>query len=89
MDLALLLVIGGFSWWMKQSGWPRPPLLIGFVLADPAERYLLISMNRFGLDWLLRPGVIVIGVVIVAMIASVVWQNARAKREKRREDVTV
>lgn len=89
MDLGLLVVIGIFSWWMKQAGWPRPPLLIGFVLADPAERYLLISMNRFGLDWLLRPGVLIIGAVIVIVIGSVMWQNAKSKREKQEKEVTV
>ena len=49
------------------GAWPRPPLLIGFVLALAAERYLWISWSRYGWEWLWRPGVLVIGVVTLAL----------------------
>jgi putative tricarboxylic transport membrane protein len=72
VDLAFVFGIGVMAWVMKQVGWPRPPLLIGFVLAAPAERYLSISINRFGADWLLRPGVLILAAVIVLTVYSVV-----------------
>lgn len=81
MDLVLLVVFGLFGWWMKQAGWPRPPLLIGFVLALPAERYLLISINRFGSEWLARPGVIILGVIIAVVLFSVLRQSKRKRVE--------
>lgn len=60
-DIIALLLIGLLSWVMKQLGWPRAPLIIGFVLSTATERYLFISMSRYGLDWLARPGVMILG----------------------------
>lgn len=68
LDVVIMFGIGAVAWVMKHAGWPRPPMLIGFVLAKPAEQYLLISTNRYGLDWLARPGVIVLTVVILGVV---------------------
>jgi putative tricarboxylic transport membrane protein len=75
-DLVAFAVIGLLGWAMKQNGWPRPPLLIGFVLAASAERYLWISTTRYGWEWLLRPGVLIIGAVIILLT----FAGARLKR---------
>ena len=48
---------------MKRVDWPRPPLLLGLVLGGLLERYMFISFQRYGTDWLSRP--IVIGVFLV------------------------
>ncbi|SDO56708.1 tripartite tricarboxylate transporter permease [Desulforhopalus singaporensis] len=64
-DLIALLVMGILGWIMKQFGWPRPAALIGYVLAANLETYLFISAQRFGWTWLWRPGVLVIGAIIV------------------------
>ena len=45
---------------MKQLKWPRPPLVLGFVLGDIIERYMFISVERYGLTWMLRPVVLVL-----------------------------
>ena len=51
------------------AGWPRPPLLLGFVLSLMLERYLFISLNTFGWSWLTRPGVLVLfGVIVVSSV---------------------
>jgi hypothetical protein len=52
-DLYSLLLFGLLGWIMKQLKWPRPPLVLGFVLGDLLERYLFISMQRYGTDWLI------------------------------------
>ena len=57
-DLYTLLVFGALGWIMKQLGWPRPPLILGFVLGDIFERYLFISVERYGIEWLFRPVVV-------------------------------
>src|SRR3546814_436271 len=44
-DIIILLVIGVVGWIMKQAGWPRAPMLIGFVLSLVTERYLHLSMS--------------------------------------------
>jgi putative tricarboxylic transport membrane protein len=66
-DLVAFGAIGMLGWLMKQNGWPRPPLLIGFVLAAGAERYFWISWTRYGWEWLLRPGVLIIGAVTIVL----------------------
>ena len=76
-DILAFLVIGILGWFMKQVGWPRPPLLIGFVLAISAERYLHISMSRYGFEWLTFPLVIGIGALITAAVVAAVVQGFR------------
>jgi TctA family transporter len=66
-DLLAFVAIGLLGWVMRHLEWPRPPLLIGFVLSMSAERYLWISSTRYGWDWLSRPGVIVIGLLTIAL----------------------
>ncbi|WP_281392400.1 tripartite tricarboxylate transporter permease [Salicibibacter cibi] len=63
-DLLLLLTLGFLAWILRELDWPRIPLIIGVVLAIPSEQYLFISIGRYGFDWLTRPGVIIIGVII-------------------------
>src|SRR3546814_11780914 len=60
-DLLLLFGIGVFSWILRILDWPRIPFVIGFVLSAGAERYLFISMSRYGYDWMTRPMVLIIG----------------------------
>jgi TctA family transporter len=75
-DLIALLLVGILGWLMKQFGWPRPAALIGFVLAGNLEQYLFISVQRYGLDWLTRPGVIIMAIIIIASLsASIVYQK--------------
>ncbi len=51
-DLYALFLFGVLGWTMKQLKWPRPPFILGFVLGDILERYLFISIERYGLEWL-------------------------------------
>ena len=64
---------------MKQLGWPRAPLLVGFVLTQPTEQYLWLSISRYGSEWLLRPGVIALGLLL---FASVFWSIREKRRDK-------
>jgi putative tricarboxylic transport membrane protein len=68
-DLVLLLVIGVFGWAVMRAGWSRAPFLIGFVLGPITERYLWISVSNFGPGFVLRPGVIIIGLLIIGVLA--------------------
>ena len=58
-DLYVLLGFGALGWVMKRLGWPRPPLILGFVLGGIIERYLFISIGRYGSEWITQPLVIV------------------------------
>ncbi|HEY7219127.1 MAG TPA: tripartite tricarboxylate transporter permease [Candidatus Binatia bacterium] len=75
-DIYAMLGLGLLGWFMKQLGWPRAPFLVGFVLTKPTEQYLWLSISRYDFEWLLRPGVIALGVLL---LASIIW-TVRAKR---------
>lgn len=59
-DMYVLLIFGLIGWSMKRLRWPRPPLILGLVLGALIERYMSISFIRYGMDWALRPGVMVL-----------------------------
>ncbi|MCZ6496506.1 MAG: tripartite tricarboxylate transporter permease, partial [Alphaproteobacteria bacterium] len=51
-DIYALLIFGFIGWVMKRLRWPRPPLILGFVLGGLVERYMFISVERYGWEWL-------------------------------------
>ena len=51
-DLYTLMLFGVLGWFMKRLRWPRPPVILGFVLGDIVERYLFISVERYGTEWI-------------------------------------
>lgn len=59
-DMILLLLAGLLGCIMKYLKWARPPLVLGLVLGVLIERYMSISSMRYGAEWLLRPGVLVL-----------------------------
>jgi len=68
-DLVALLIVGLLGIYMRRFGWPRPALLIGFVLATQAEVYLYQAVQFYGWDFVTRPGVL----IIAALTAVSVW----------------
>lgn len=69
-DLAMMLFLGALGWILKQTGYPRAPLLIGFVMMAPLERYYWLTAELYGRAWVKRPWVIVLGIVLIAIIWS-------------------
>ncbi|MGV2619812.1 tripartite tricarboxylate transporter permease [Halobacillus sp. ACCC02827] len=69
-DIVTFLVIGLLGYVMTILDWPRPPLLIGFVLAISAERYYWISIERYGWEWISNPIVIALAVLIVVLLTG-------------------
>jgi len=59
-DLYALLFFGLLGWTMKRLRWPRPPLILGFVLGAIIERYMFISVMRYEYEWLFRPVVVIL-----------------------------
>lgn len=59
-DLYVLVIFSLIGWYFKRVGWPRPPLLLGFVLGDLMEGYLFISVVRYEFAWLYRPAVLIL-----------------------------
>lgn len=80
-DLLFFILLGLFGWAMKHLDWPRAPLLVGFVLALPAERYLHLSMSRYGFEWLFHPSVLAIGAVIILLLGAGMYMRRFSDRE--------
>jgi TctA family transporter len=76
-DLITLLFFGLVGWVMKQCKWPRPPLILGVVLGDTIERYMFISIERYGLSWMLRPVVAVLLIIAVVGVVRPFLQDIR------------
>jgi TctA family transporter len=75
-----MLIFGAIGYLMVLVHWPRPPLILGLVLGNLAERYFGVIYQRYGFEWLLRPGVIIIMVLIVAALAWPIYQDRKRKR---------
>jgi TctA family transporter len=75
-DILALLAIGLLGLYMRRFGWPRPPLIVGFVLAQGAENYLYQAIQFHGWAWLVRPGVLIIAAVTLVSM----WAGARYGR---------
>ncbi len=82
-DLISLLAIGALGWFMKRCGWPRPPLLLGFLLGALIERYLFISVKAYGYEWLTRPLMLAIFAVTVVTLIYSLMQESRVRRLSR------
>lgn len=87
-DLIAFLVIGVIGWFMKQVGFPRPPLLIGFVLAISAERYLHRSMSLYGTEWFGRPIVVIVFVAIMLILFGASIRDFRKRVSRRSKKAT-
>ncbi|HWP34996.1 MAG TPA: tripartite tricarboxylate transporter permease [Thermodesulfobacteriota bacterium] len=68
--LLALLLLGAAAWLMKRAGYPRAPLLIGYVLSLPTERYYWLTVNLHGTAWLARPWAVVL---LLLLLASLAW----------------
>jgi TctA family transporter len=91
-DISALLIFGFIGWMMKRLRWPRPPLILGFVLGGLVERYMFISVERYSWEWLwifreglFRPWVdIILLMALYGILAPVIrrWFARRRTGEK-------
>jgi TctA family transporter len=68
--LVAMVLLGMAAWLMKRADYPRAPLLIGYVLSLPTERYYWLTVNLHGASWVTRPWVIVL---LLLLLFSVAW----------------
>jgi TctA family transporter len=78
-DLFALLFFGLVGWLMKQFKWPRPPLILGAVLGDSIERYMFISIERYGITWLARPIVALLFALAILGLVRPLLQDIRSQ----------
>ncbi|MCK9914310.1 tripartite tricarboxylate transporter permease [Microbacteriaceae bacterium K1510] len=77
-DIYSAVIFGIIGWLMKIYGWPRPPLMLGFVLGALFERYLFISVEIYGFSWLMRP-------VVLVILAASAWVLFSPLKDSLRE----
>ncbi len=82
-DITAFIVIGMLGWMMKQVGFPRAPMLIGYVLAVSAERYLHLSMSLYDYSWVTRPIVLVVFTLIVVVLFGSSIRDYQKKKATR------
>src|SRR5262249_4305341 len=76
-DLFALLLFGVIGWVMEQFKLPRPPLILGVVLGDAIERYLFISIERYGVSWIARPVVAILFAMAIVGLVRPLLQDIR------------
>ena len=73
-DWWICIGFGVLGYWMKQGGWPRPPLILALVLGGLMENNFQLTTQIYGdYEWLYnRPIVVVIELLIVATVVFAV-----------------
>ena len=80
-DMIVVLSFGALGWLMVRYDWQRPPLLLGLVLGGIADNNLFLTNRIYGMSWVTRPGVVVIGILIALALLYPLWQGRRQRRE--------
>jgi len=82
-DLIALFIVGALGIYMKRFGWPRPALLIGFVLSGKVEASIYHTFQVYKLTFLERPIVLVLAVLIaLSIIAAARYKAGGEPAEK-------
>jgi putative tricarboxylic transport membrane protein len=76
-NLVLLFVFGMLGYFLKKYRWPRPPFVIGLILGPVAEDSYHKAMALWGPSFLLRPGTLLMVVLIIASIAYYIWRTRK------------
>lgn len=81
----VMIVFAVLGVWMKHAGWPRPPLLLGFILGPIMESGFRLSTRAYGeFAWLTRPFVLIFMAVIVLTIVLKLRGQVIERRRRRR-----
>lgn len=81
LDLVTVVCFGILGYFMWRLGYPRPALILGFVLGRLFEKYLYRSVASYGFAWLLRPSVVILLILALGTLALTL-QSRRKKREE-------
>ena len=84
-DIYALLLFGILGWLMKRADWPRPPVILGFVLGGLIERYLVITVQRYDFEWLKFPIVAALLLLTLVGILRPTITAIMAGRRRRAE----
>lgn len=84
-DWVVVMLMGIVGFFMKRADWPRSPLVLALILGGIMENsFLLTQRASDGFEWLLRPIVLGIAVIIVVTLFFVL-RSVRAKKKTSAE----
>ncbi len=86
-DLVLFVSTGILGVMMLRHGYPRAPLIMGLILGTILEKYLYISVQRYGLEWLGRPQIMILLPIVIGLFIYTTWIGRR--KVERFEEVNV
>lgn len=79
--IPVVILFGGLGLVMKQFGWPRPPLVLGFILAATIEDNLWSAIGVYGVKGMLtRP--ITIALFVITVVVTVFLQRSMRKSKE-------
>jgi TctA family transporter len=79
-DVLVALIFGVLGLILVELDFPRAPLILGLVLGAVIESYLGLSVARYEFEWLLRPAVIAMLLLSIAVALSPYVQSWRRRR---------
>lgn len=80
-DWITLMIFGALGYLMKLGGWPRPPVVLAFILGSLMENSFLLSWKiHEGLGWMDRPIVLVIFALVAATLVFSIRRNRKRDR---------
>ena len=86
-DWVTLVIAGVIGYLMKRGGWPRPPVVLAFILGAIMENSFLITMNIYqDFSWLTRPIVLIILAVVLVTIFASMRRNKMSVAKIEKED---
>ncbi len=83
MAIPVAFAFGILGYAMMKLGYNRVALLLGFILGPIVERYFFIITGAMGAGFLLRPGSIVLILLIVLILAREPLMKLRFKRKMK------
>ena len=84
VDCAIAAGFGVFGFILKRLNLPIVPIILGMVLGGIMEAKLRTSMMRVQtpLDFIDRPIAFILFLIILAVVASHIWQSLRSRKRK-------
>jgi TctA family transporter len=84
-DLCVVVLLGFVGYAMKRWDYPRPPLILSFILGRLAEDYLHKSLTAWGVGFLKRPVVAVLLFMVILSLLYSIWDAYQQAKKKQKE----
>jgi len=78
-DWWTLLAFGAIGAVFKKAGWPRPPIILGFILGPIMETNLDLSVQALHWSWLGRPIVLVMIAALIVLLGFALFKLVRRR----------